>query len=106
MLFQIAPGDRINVARDETRLSYAQMFLRAVKAYLKGVGHPQHPSLSDVTGVTDIQIEAQRNDADLRPRLLLLAILNKRRAPYNATWKVKVSIPPRLPPSRADVFPV
>lgn len=101
--FQLSSEGRTNVARDETRVDYAQMFVRAMKAYLKGVGHPQHPSLADATGLTAAQIDTQRNDADLRPRLLLLAVLNKHRPPYDAPWKIMVSIPPARHPSHADV---
>lgn len=95
--FPMTPDGYTNVARDETRDDYAQMFVRAMRNYLKGVGHPNHPSLRDATGLTDVQIDAHRNDADLRPRLLLLAATNKERPPRGASWKITVRIPPLAP---------
>lgn len=96
LCFQIPPQCRTSIARDDTRSDYAQIFVRAVQAYLKGVGHPRHPSLGDATGLTANEIDAYRNDPDLRSRLLFLAVLSKDLPAYGERWKITVSNPPAL----------
>lgn len=89
--FQIPTDGHGNANRDATRTDYAQLLIRAVKAYLMGEGHPDHPALSEATGITPDQIHDERNDPHLRARLLLLAVLNKRQPPRQPSWKITVS---------------
>lgn len=95
--FVIAAIDRQNRARDVKRADYAQLFLRGVKSYLKGTGHPDHPSLYDITGVTAAQVEAERRNRTLRPHLLLFAVMNRRQPPADEAWHITVSARRRHP---------
>lgn len=94
--FQIPEDGHGNVNRDITRTDYGQLLFRAVKAYLMGKGHPNDPSMPAHTGLTPEQIQEERDDPDVRARLLLFAVLNKRRSPRGPSWKITVSSLPHI----------
>lgn len=89
--FVTLPSGRENRTRDVKHDDYAQMFLRGVKSYLMGTGHPDHPSLHEITGVTAAQVEAERHNRTLRPRLLLFAVMNRPQPPADEAWRITVS---------------
>lgn len=89
--FQIPTDGRGNFKHDATRTDYGQLLFRAVNAYLMGEGHPNHPTLPEVIGLTASQIHEERHDPHLRARLLLFAVMNKARLPSGRTWKITVS---------------
>ena len=76
------------VSNDAWDLIYEFGFQKALTAYLRGHGHPDHRFIRDI--VDDAQFEADRHDELLRARLFLHLMSGSDLTPATDNWKIKV----------------
>ena len=84
---------------------YEEWFENRFYAYIRGVGHPDHPDVIDVVG-PEVHLRA-RGDTVLRARMFLHTLSGSDLVPLNSDWKLKVRIllqPPSPSPSTSSRF--
>ena len=84
---------------DETwDLIYEQAFDIRLRAYLSGVGHPNHPNV--IAAIGSERFEREAEDPLLRARLFVKMMSGSDLVPLDPSWSIQVrfaDIPPHPP---------
>lgn len=91
--FTISGAER-RAARSKTRSRYAQLFVRAVHRYIKGLGHPEHRLMTEFQTVSQVDVMAAFGNAGTRSQILLAAFTESTELPRDdLPWKLQVGKP-------------
>ncbi|KAF7973295.1 hypothetical protein HWV62_15607 [Athelia sp. TMB] len=87
--FEISGSERMRERKD-TREDFAQLFVRVVHQYVKGLGHPQHELVSAFQTLTKEEIACEADSPHTRPHLLLAVFTESKLWPRDDLgWTLK-----------------